>query len=93
METKAAESSPEKSARERGLRVVAIGGGTGLSTLLTGLKRFVSGPRKFRPNLTLRSFETCAQWLPSATMVAPAGVCVKNSTCCRRATFATALLL
>jgi uncharacterized cofD-like protein len=32
--------TPEKAVRERGLRVVAIGGGTGLSTLLKGLKRF-----------------------------------------------------
>jgi uncharacterized cofD-like protein len=30
----------ERATRERGLRVVAIGGGTGLSTLLKGLKRF-----------------------------------------------------
>jgi len=45
METKSAELLPvEKTARERGLRVVAIGGGTGLSTLLKGLKRFVSSP-------------------------------------------------
>jgi uncharacterized cofD-like protein len=35
---------PEKTARDRGLRVVAIGGGTGLSTLLKGLKRFVLWP-------------------------------------------------
>jgi uncharacterized cofD-like protein len=35
---------PEKLSRERGLRVVAIGGGTGLSTLLKGLKRFVPSP-------------------------------------------------
>src|SRR5580693_3758332 len=34
----------EKGARERGLRVVAIGGGTGLSTLLKGLKKFVLSP-------------------------------------------------
>jgi uncharacterized cofD-like protein len=34
----------EKTAREHGLRVVAIGGGTGLSTLLKGLKRFVITP-------------------------------------------------
>lgn len=41
METKTATFSPlEKTTRERGLRVVAIGGGTGLSTLLKGLKRF-----------------------------------------------------
>jgi uncharacterized cofD-like protein len=39
---KTAELRPaEKTVRERGLRVVAIGGGTGLSTLLKGLKHFV----------------------------------------------------
>ena len=32
----------EKTARAGDLRVVAIGGGTGLSTLLKGLKRFVA---------------------------------------------------
>jgi uncharacterized cofD-like protein len=37
-------SSPEKIAPERGLRVVAIGGGTGLSTLLKGLKQFALRP-------------------------------------------------
>jgi uncharacterized cofD-like protein len=31
-----------KTKRERGLRLVAIGGGTGLSTLLSGLKQYVS---------------------------------------------------
>jgi uncharacterized cofD-like protein len=36
--------SSEKVTRERGLRVVAIGGGTGLSTLLKGLKRFALTP-------------------------------------------------
>jgi uncharacterized cofD-like protein len=41
METRIADLlSSEKAARERGLHVVAIGGGTGLSTLLKGLKRF-----------------------------------------------------
>jgi uncharacterized cofD-like protein len=45
MESKISELlSLEKSARERGLRVVAIGGGTGLSTLLKGLKRSVLTP-------------------------------------------------
>ncbi len=45
METKTAELLPvEKAVRERGLRVVAIGGGTGLSTLLKGLKKFVLSP-------------------------------------------------
>ncbi|MGA2414646.1 MAG: uridine diphosphate-N-acetylglucosamine-binding protein YvcK [Candidatus Sulfotelmatobacter sp.] len=34
----------EKAARAAGLRVVAIGGGTGLSTLLKGLKRFALTP-------------------------------------------------
>ena len=32
---------PQETAQARRLRVVAIGGGTGLSTLLKGLKRFV----------------------------------------------------
>jgi uncharacterized cofD-like protein len=55
METKTAESLPtEKIARERGLRVVAIGGGTGLSTLLKGLKRFVLSPAEI-PNASLDS--------------------------------------
>jgi len=45
METKAAEyGTREMTARAGGLRVVAIGGGTGLSTLLKGLKRFVRFP-------------------------------------------------
>src|SRR2546421_84670 len=44
METKAADISSVGSAREHGLRVVAIGGGTGLSTLLKGLKLFVLSP-------------------------------------------------
>ncbi len=45
MESKTTElQATEKTARERGLRVVAIGGGTGLSTLLKGLKRFVMTP-------------------------------------------------
>jgi uncharacterized cofD-like protein len=45
MQTKAAESQHlDNVAREPGLRVVAIGGGTGLSTLLKGLKRFVLWP-------------------------------------------------
>lgn len=45
METKSAEFViSDKTVRERGLRVVAIGGGTGLSTLLKGLKRFVLSP-------------------------------------------------
>jgi uncharacterized cofD-like protein len=43
METKTAElPAPDKTAAARGLRLVAIGGGTGLSTLLKGLKRFVA---------------------------------------------------
>src|SRR3954462_15694123 len=45
METKAAEyAAREKTSRTGDLRVVAIGGGTGLSTLLKGLKRFVVTP-------------------------------------------------
>jgi len=45
METRPAGlATQEKTARTRDLRVVAIGGGTGLSTLLKGLKRFVTTP-------------------------------------------------
>jgi uncharacterized cofD-like protein len=45
METKTSDQLPmEKATRERGLRVVAIGGGTGLSTLLKGLKLFALSP-------------------------------------------------
>jgi uncharacterized cofD-like protein len=45
METKTADLlSSGKTGRERSLRVVAIGGGTGLSTLLKGLKKFVLSP-------------------------------------------------
>ena len=45
MDAKSAELlSSEGSTSEGGLRVVAIGGGTGLSTLLKGLKRFVLYP-------------------------------------------------
>jgi uncharacterized cofD-like protein len=49
MDSKPAERLPlRKTARQRGLRVVAIGGGTGLSTLLKGLKRFVLWPAEVR---------------------------------------------
>jgi uncharacterized cofD-like protein len=45
METKISDFlTLEKATREHGLRVVAIGGGTGLSTLLKGLKRFALTP-------------------------------------------------
>src|ERR1700692_3781437 len=45
METKTAAPLPlDKTPRERGLRVVAIGGGTGLSTLLKGLNLFALTP-------------------------------------------------
>lgn len=37
-------SSSRRSAGARALRVVAIGGGTGLSTVLKGLKKYVAGP-------------------------------------------------
>jgi uncharacterized cofD-like protein len=45
MEVKAAElARPQEAAHAGSVRVVAIGGGTGLSTLLKGLKRFVLTP-------------------------------------------------
>lgn len=49
MGTKTAElPTSQKNSRTRGLRVVAIGGGTGLSTLLKGLKRFALSPPELR---------------------------------------------
>ena len=64
MEAKAAEfATPQKTARTRGLRVVAIGGGTGLSTLLKGLKRFVLRPPTYHGSVRCasdsRSFCSC----------------------------------
>lgn len=45
MESKTAElATLQQTTLARGLRVVAIGGGTGLSTLLKGLKRYVLSP-------------------------------------------------
>jgi uncharacterized cofD-like protein len=44
MELRTTELASEKAASAAGLRVVAIGGGTGLSTLLKGLKRFALTP-------------------------------------------------
>jgi uncharacterized cofD-like protein len=45
MPTKTAEfATPQENKKASGIRVVAIGGGTGLSTLLKGLKRFVLWP-------------------------------------------------
>src|SRR6516164_5826080 len=58
MESKTAEyGTRERSARAGGLRVVAIGGGTGLSTLLKGLKRFVLTPAE------APSAQTAATWI------------------------------
>jgi uncharacterized cofD-like protein len=45
-------SSDNSKARPRDLRVVAIGGGTGLSTLLKGLKRYVLAPTPADPEQT-----------------------------------------
>jgi uncharacterized cofD-like protein len=46
--------------RAGGLRVVAIGGGTGLSTLLHGLKGYVSSAPENHPAETFRISELCA---------------------------------
>ncbi len=51
-------SEPGKAGPE--LRVVAIGGGTGLSTLLKGLKRYVMTPA-LAPPVSL-PFANCAAW-------------------------------
>jgi uncharacterized cofD-like protein len=39
--------------RGRPVRIVALGGGTGLSTVLRGLKEFVAGPKKDRARLPI----------------------------------------
>src|SRR6201984_228536 len=51
LEQRPSSPSRDSSAYSSPLRVVAIGGGTGLSTLLKGLKNFVPAPGEaFRPN-------------------------------------------
>ena len=52
-------SSRQRPAGLRNLRVVAIGGGTGLSTLLKGLKKYVAGPSAGLEN-SCRIAELCA---------------------------------
>lgn len=52
-------SSRLRSAGARELRVVAIGGGTGLSTVLKGLKKYVTGPESTLPGLA-RIAQLCA---------------------------------
>jgi uncharacterized cofD-like protein len=52
-------SSRDKPARKPGLRVVAIGGGTGLSTLLKGLKQYVAPGAGSLPDQPIIS-ELCA---------------------------------
>ena len=64
----APESNPPSAAKanQPSLRVVAIGGGTGLSTLLRGLKRYVPAPAAFRRSTDAPSH------LPSGAMAEPA---------------------
>jgi uncharacterized cofD-like protein len=52
-------SSRLRSAGARELRVVAIGGGTGLSTVLKGLKKYVTGPESASPGAA-RIAQLCA---------------------------------
>ncbi len=52
--------SRRQSARTRELRVVAIGGGTGLSTLLKGLKKFAVTPQMFAAQTTPRASHNAA---------------------------------
>src|ERR1700683_4516667 len=53
MKTKTSELlTVDKATRQRGLHMVAIGGGTGLSTLLKGLKRFVLSPAEVPTGLS-----------------------------------------
>ncbi len=72
----------------RPLRVAAIGGGTGLSTLLRGLCRHVPPPST---RATLRGqIQTYRPSSPLLTTAAPRAACAKISTCCLPATCATA---
>jgi uncharacterized cofD-like protein len=57
--------SPADHTPQTSIRVVAIGGGTGLSTLLRGLKRYVPAPASFR-----RSTDAPSQ-LPSGAVAEP----------------------
>src|SRR5450755_3269685 len=65
--TLAPESNPSSASKatQPSLRVVAIGGGTGLSTLLRGLKRYVPAPAAFR-----RSTDASSR-LPSGALAEP----------------------
>ena len=65
------------------LRIVSIGGGTGLSTLLRGLKRFT---RVAANALDITAVVT----VTSTTEAVARGACAANRTCCRRETFAIA---
>jgi hypothetical protein len=53
--------TPNEAAHSGGIHVVAIGGGTGLSTLLKGLKRFVLWPKEL-PCEGLDSPAISARW-------------------------------
>ena len=64
--TPASTPSPANKAAQPSLRVVAIGGGTGLSTLLRGLKHYVPAPAAFR-----RSTDSPSR-LPSGAVAEPA---------------------
>jgi uncharacterized cofD-like protein len=59
-EQNAASLSPESPDRSRGLNIVSIGGGTGLSTLLRGLKRYVVSPSSSNSLGKFRIAELCA---------------------------------
>jgi len=73
------------------MRVVAIGGGTGLSTLLRGLKRNVVTTGKMEIPIERRRL--IADLAAVVTVTDDGGssaACAKTSTCCPRATCATA---
>ncbi|HTU42057.1 MAG TPA: uridine diphosphate-N-acetylglucosamine-binding protein YvcK [Candidatus Aquilonibacter sp.] len=62
MQTRTVDRASVRKSNEQNLRVVAIGGGTGLSTLLKGLKRFVSSPAEAvsAPNSASSIQDLCA---------------------------------
>ena len=73
----------------RPVNVVAMGGGTGLSTLLHGLKQYVAHGRTAAA-AELPASLICRLLSPSATTAAPADGCARSSISLRRVTFATA---
>ena len=71
----------------RALHVVAMGGGTGLSTLLRGLRRHVVAPERIPAPAPIGDLAAVVTVTDDG---GSSGRLRRASTCCRRATCATA---